>query len=99
MRTVLWLALVALIALLVWPGEASGSWSDVIRSFRELAHAVEAVFRWYATFDHALHMQLWSVMSGRSRALLGALRCLSLLLTLWGLVALRGVRRVLRRVL
>ncbi len=99
MRFMFVLLLISLTVLVLWPRKGDGSSGEVARSLGELLSALEATFRWYAAFDHAVNMQLWTAMSGRARAVLGMLKCVYLLLALWGLVALRGVRRVLRRVL
>ena len=63
-----------------------------------LLAAVGTAFERFAGLDHTFQEQLWRAMSEELRAVLGALKCLTLLLALWGLDALRLLARLGRRV-
>jgi len=87
--------------LLAWlsPADNPASNPDMSNALTGLAGALGAALRWYATLDHAFEERLWQMMSGELRAVLGALKCLNLLLVLWGLYALQFLRRLGRRIL
>lgn len=70
------------------PDEERAVWGAGIILLCEIAEA-----------DHALQARLWSWFPGRMRAILGALKCVKLLLVFTGLLAIAGARRVGRRYL
>lgn len=99
MRYVLGMLIALFLLAWLWPTDNLASNPDVGNALTGLAGALGAALRWYATLDHAFEERLWQMMSGELRAVLGALKCLNLLLVLWGLYALQFLRRLGRRLL
>jgi len=63
-----------------------------------LAGAFGRLFGYYAEFDMSVQMALWHLTPPDLRPLLGILKVTHLLITIWGLVALRMAGRLMRRV-
>ena len=99
MRYFLGILIVLFLLVWLWPVDNPASNPDMGGALAGLAGALGAALRWYATLDHAFQERLWEMMSGELRAVLGALKCLNLLLVLWGLYALQLLRRLGRRIL
>lgn len=99
MRYLMIAMLILVLLVWLWPSDDQKSTSDTTHALSELLAALAATFRWYAVLDHALQESLWQALSGDLLPLLGALKCLHLLLTLWGIYALRLLGRLSRRVM
>ena len=99
MRYILGLLLALLLLAWLWPGGGQSREGDVGRALTELVGALAAAFRWYALLDRAVQERLWEIMGDELLPLLGALKCLFLVLALWGAYSLRLLRRLGRRIL
>ena len=99
MRYVITVLLVLLALFWLWPPGTADQDADVGGAVVGLLAAVAAAFRWYAVLDHAIEERLWRVMSDEWLPVLGLLKCFFLVLALWGVYALRILRRITRRVL
>ena len=90
-----------MIFLLAWLLSGNGQTADVGTDnvVVELFRAMAAVFRWYAVLSHVVEVRLWEAMSGEFLVLLGGLKCLNLLLALWGTFCLWVLWRVFSRTL
>ncbi len=90
-----------MIFLLAWLLSGNGQTADVGTDnvVVELFRAMAAVLRWYAVLSHAIEVRLWETMNGGFLVLLGGLKCLNLLLALWGAFCLWVLWRAFCRTL
>ncbi len=81
----------------LWPNDNPTTNPDMSGTLTGFLAALGAAFEWFAALDHAFHQWMWEMMSGELRAVLGALKCLIIILALWGLYALGLLMRLVRR--
>ena len=78
------------------PGNSS---PDLNGAAEHLVSALWRLFGLYAEFDMSVQKALWNLTPPDLRPLLGMLKVAHLLITIWGLISLSIIRRLIKRVI